>query len=105
MEEAPGKAKAHFSFSFETSQGSSIMHMGQIRVTRRMVRGVSAIATYGFQKSIDNASTFGGGGGAVAQNDQNLRLEPTACVCAAGSFEMPRYATTAARSASLRESP
>ncbi|HEY1493815.1 MAG TPA: TonB-dependent receptor [Candidatus Solibacter sp.] len=62
-------------FSFETSQGSSIMHMGQVRLTRRLTRGISAVATYGFQKSIDNASTFGGGGGAVAQNDQNLRLE------------------------------
>jgi hypothetical protein len=62
-------------FSYETSQGSSIMHMGQVRLTRRLVRGVSAVALYSFQKSLDNASTFGGGGGAVAQNDQNLRLE------------------------------
>ena len=62
-------------FTLETSQGSSTMHMGQIRLTRRLVRGVSAVGTYGFQKSLDNASSFGGGGGAVAQNDQNLRLE------------------------------
>jgi hypothetical protein len=62
-------------FTLETSQGSSIMHMGQVRLTRRLVRGVSAVATYGFQKSLDNASSFGGGGGAVAQNDQDLRLE------------------------------
>jgi hypothetical protein len=62
-------------FTYETSQGSSIMHMGQVRLTRRLTRGISAVATYAFQKSIDNASSFGGGGGTVAQNDQNLRLE------------------------------
>src|SRR5438046_1184246 len=62
-------------FTYETAQGSSIMHMGQIRLTRRMTRGISATATYAFQKSLDNASSFGGGGGTVAQNDQNLRLE------------------------------
>jgi hypothetical protein len=62
-------------FTYETSQGSSIMHMGQIRLTRRLVRGLSSTATYAFQKSIDNASSFTGGGGTIAQNDQNLRLE------------------------------
>ena len=62
-------------FTYETSQGSSIMHMGQVRATRRLTRGISGVATYAFQKSIDNASSFGGGGGVVAQNDQNLRLE------------------------------
>jgi hypothetical protein len=62
-------------FSYETSQGSSIMHMAQVRLTRRLTRGISATATYAFQKSIDNASSFGGGGGTVAQNDSNLRLE------------------------------
>ncbi|MBS1854673.1 MAG: TonB-dependent receptor, partial [Acidobacteria bacterium] len=62
-------------FNYETSQGSSTMHMGQVRLTRRMTRGISAVATYAFQKSIDNASSFGGGGGVVAQNDSNLRLE------------------------------
>src|SRR3989442_23571 len=62
-------------FSYETAQGSSIMHMGQIRLTRRLTRGISANATYAFQKSLDNASSFGGGGGTIAQNDQNLRLE------------------------------
>ena len=62
-------------FTYETSQGSSIMHMGQVRVTRRLTRGLSSTVTYALQKSIDNASSFGGGGGAVAQNDDNLRLE------------------------------
>jgi hypothetical protein len=62
-------------FTYETSQGSSIFHAGQVRLTRRLTRGISANALYSFSKSIDNASSFGGGGGVVAQNDQNLRLE------------------------------
>jgi hypothetical protein len=62
-------------FTYETAQGSSIMHMAQVRLTRRLTRGISGTATYAFQKSLDNASSFGGGGGVVAQNDQNLRLE------------------------------
>jgi hypothetical protein len=62
-------------FTYETAQGSSIMHMAQVRLTRRLTRGLSAVTTYAFQKSLDNASSFGGGGGTVAQNDQNLRLE------------------------------
>jgi hypothetical protein len=62
-------------FNYETAQGDSIMHMAQVRLTRRLTRGISAVATYAFQKSIDNASSFTGGGGTIAQNDQNLRLE------------------------------
>ncbi len=62
-------------FTYETSQGSSIFHAGQVRLTRRLTRGVSTSALYTYSKSIDNASSFGGGGGVVAQNDQDLRLE------------------------------
>jgi hypothetical protein len=62
-------------FTWETSQGNSIFHAGQIRLTRRFQRGMSANALYTFSKSIDNASSFGGGGGVVAQNPQNLALE------------------------------
>ncbi len=62
-------------FTYETSQGNSIFHAGQIRITRRFARGLSANALYTFSKSIDNASSFGGGGGVVAQNPQNLAAE------------------------------
>ncbi len=62
-------------FTYETSQGNSIFHAGQVRLTRRFQRGISAVALYTFSKSIDNASSFGGGGGVVAQNPDNLRLE------------------------------
>jgi hypothetical protein len=62
-------------FTYETSQGNSIFHAGQVRITRRFTRGVSANALYTFSKSVDNASSFGGGGGVVAQNPQDLALE------------------------------
>jgi hypothetical protein len=62
-------------FSYELSQGNSIFHAGQIRITRRFARGMSANALYTFSKSLDNASSFGGGGGVIAQYPDNLALE------------------------------
>jgi hypothetical protein len=46
-----------------------------VRVSRRFQKGMSANLTYTFAKSIDNASTFGGAGNTVAQDDRNLALE------------------------------
>ncbi|HUS07901.1 MAG TPA: hypothetical protein VMZ52_16480, partial [Bryobacteraceae bacterium] len=62
-------------FTYESSDGNSIFHSGHVRVIRRFQRGMSAGATYTFAKSIDNASTFGGAGNTVAQNDRDLSLE------------------------------
>ena len=62
-------------FTYESSEGNSIYHSGNIRLTRRFRRGVSANLSYTYSKSIDNASTFGGGGSTVAQNDQDLHAE------------------------------
>ena len=63
-------------FTFDTSIGNSIYHAGQLRLTRRFQKGISANLSYTYAKSIDNASTFGGGGGGgVAQNDTDLRAE------------------------------
>ncbi len=63
-------------FTFDSSEGNSIFHSMNARLTRRFRRGISANANYTFGKSIDNASSFGGGGGAtVAQNDRDLRAE------------------------------
>ncbi len=62
-------------FTYEISQGNSVFHAGQVRITRRFARGMSANALYTFAKSIDNASSFGGGGGLIAQFPQNLALE------------------------------
>jgi hypothetical protein len=62
-------------FTYESAEGNSIYHSGNLRLTRRFRRGLSANLSYTFSKSIDNASTFGGGGATVAQNDQDLRAE------------------------------
>jgi hypothetical protein len=62
-------------FTFDSSEGNSIYHAGQARITRRFRRGFSANALYTWSKSIDNASTFGGGGAVVAQNDRDLSAE------------------------------
>jgi outer membrane receptor protein involved in Fe transport len=62
-------------FILETSQGDSILHAGSIRVRKRLRHGISAQGTYVFSKSIDNASSIGGGAEVVAQNDQDLAAE------------------------------
>jgi hypothetical protein len=59
-------------FTFDASEANSIFHSGQMRLSRRFRRGVSASASYNYGKSIDNASAFGGG---VAQDDKNLAAE------------------------------
>ncbi len=62
-------------FAFDSSEGNSIYQAAQFRVSRRFRGGVAANALYTFSKSIDNVSTFGGGGAVVAQNDQDLHAE------------------------------
>jgi hypothetical protein len=62
-------------FLFETSDGSSIAHMGTLRVRKRLQHGVSMGGRYTFSKSIDNASTIGGGTVIVAQNAFDLAAE------------------------------
>ncbi|MGB9606144.1 MAG: TonB-dependent receptor, partial [Bryobacteraceae bacterium] len=62
-------------FTWDSSEGNSIYHGGQVRLMRRMAHGISANLLYVFSKSIDNASTLGGGAAVVAQNDKDLRAE------------------------------
>jgi hypothetical protein len=62
-------------FTFDTSDANSIYHAGQVRFTRRFAKGVSGGVTYTYAKSIDNASTIGGGGATVAQNYLDLSAE------------------------------
>src|SRR6185503_2171417 len=63
-------------FTFDSAEGNSIYHAGQLRLTRRFRRGFSFNSNYTYAKSIDNASSFGGtGGGTVAQNDKDLSAE------------------------------
>jgi len=62
-------------FNWETSQGSSILHAGSVRLRKRMTNGIAIGGTYTYSKSIDNASSIGGGTQVVAQDDKNLRAE------------------------------
>ena len=62
-------------FTYEASEGDSIYHALQVRLIRRMRRGLGFNAIYTFGKSIDNSSTFGGAGNTVAQDANDLRAE------------------------------
>jgi trimeric autotransporter adhesin len=62
-------------FLWETSAGSSILHAGTVRVRKRMSNGVQMGGTYVYSKSIDNASSIGGGALVVAQNPYDLAAE------------------------------
>ena len=62
-------------FFYESSEGDSIMHGASLRLRRRMQRGLALGGTYTFSKSIDNASSIGGVGSYVAQNDLDLAAE------------------------------
>lgn len=62
-------------FLFESSEGSSILHQGTLRVRKRLRHGLSLGGTYVYSKSIDNASSIGGGASVVAQNDLDIAAE------------------------------
>ena len=62
-------------FNYQTSGANSIFNAGQVRVTRRFARGMSAVALYTFSKSIDNASSFTGTGGTTVQFIDNWNNE------------------------------
>ena len=63
------------SFSYQSSQGNSIFHAGQLRLTRRFSTGVSGNLLYTYSKSIDDVSSFNGIGGTAVQFIDNLNLE------------------------------
>jgi outer membrane receptor protein involved in Fe transport len=59
-------------FIYESSEGNSILHAASVRVRRRMSKGLGFGAQYVFSKSLDDASSIGGGGAIVAQNPFDL---------------------------------
>jgi TonB dependent receptor-like, beta-barrel/Carboxypeptidase regulatory-like domain len=71
---APGAACVS-PYLYEFSGGSSIMNAGTVRVRKRMRHGLSLGGTYTFSKSIDDASSIGGGGTVVAQNFYDIAAE------------------------------
>jgi len=71
----PAVASCVQPFLFESSQGSSILHQGTLRVRKRLRHGLSVGGTYTYSKSIDDASSIGGGATVVAQNDLDIAAE------------------------------
>jgi trimeric autotransporter adhesin len=55
-------------FTYESSEGNSILHAASVRMRKRMAKGIGLSGQYVYSKSIDDASSIGGGGGVVAQD-------------------------------------
>lgn len=62
-------------FTYETSEGDSSLNAGSIRVRKRMAKGLGLSATYVFMKSLDDASSIGGGGAVVAQDPYDISAD------------------------------
>jgi hypothetical protein len=62
-------------FIYESSEGNSILHAASVRVRRRMAKGLGVGAQYVFSRSIDDASSIGGGGSVVAQNPFDISAD------------------------------
>ncbi|HSC26118.1 MAG TPA: carboxypeptidase regulatory-like domain-containing protein [Vicinamibacterales bacterium] len=62
-------------FLWQSSEAASVLHAAAFRVRRRLVNGIGAGFSYTLARSRDNASTIGGGGTVVAQDDRNLDAE------------------------------
>jgi len=62
-------------FTYESSEGNSILHAGSVRVRKRMAKGIGLSAQYVYSKSIDDASSIGGGGSVVAQNPFDISAD------------------------------
>jgi trimeric autotransporter adhesin len=63
------------SFYFDQSGANSIYNALQVRVVHRFTRGFTLQAIYTFAKSLDNASSIGGGTPVVVQQDGNFAAE------------------------------
>ena len=72
-------------FTWESSIGNSIAHVGRLQLRRRLQYGISVGGNYTYSKAIDNASSFGAGAGNVAQNALDLGAER-----ALSSFDQPQ---------------
>jgi hypothetical protein len=62
-------------FIYESSAGNSVYHSGSIRLRKRMAHGIAISGTYTYSKSIDDASSIGGGGTVVAQNPFDIAAD------------------------------
>jgi trimeric autotransporter adhesin len=62
-------------FIYDSSEGNSILHAGTVRIRKRMSKGLGVSGVYVFSKSIDDASSIGGGAAVVIQNPFDLPAE------------------------------
>ena len=62
-------------FIFESSEGSSSLNAASVRIRKRMSKGLGISASYVFSKSLDDASSIGGGSTVVIQNPFDLPAE------------------------------
>lgn len=62
-------------FTLDQSGAQSIYHALQVRLQKRMSRGLTVYGIYTFGKSLDDASSIGGGSPVVEQQDGNLLAE------------------------------
>src|SRR5260221_9195214 len=59
-------------FIYESSAGNSVFHSGSIRVRKRMAHGIAVSGTYAYSKSIDDASSIGGGAPLFSQKPLHI---------------------------------
>jgi hypothetical protein len=62
-------------FTWDTYGAASIYHAMQLSVRKRMTRGLMIMGTYTYGKSLDYASSIGGGAQVVVQDDTNFAAE------------------------------
>ncbi|MGA2430075.1 MAG: TonB-dependent receptor [Candidatus Acidiferrum sp.] len=62
-------------FIYESSASDSIFHAGSVRIRKRMAHGIGFQATYIYSKSIDDASSVGGGSLIVIQNPFDIAAD------------------------------
>lgn len=62
-------------FTYESSAGNSVFHAGSVRFRKRLGKGIGLSGTYVYAKSIDDASSIGGGGVVVAQNPLDISAD------------------------------
>jgi hypothetical protein len=62
-------------FTYESSAGNSVLHAGSMRFRKRLAKGIGLSGTYIYSKSIDDASSIGGGGVVVAQNPLDIAAD------------------------------
>jgi hypothetical protein len=62
-------------FTYDTTGAYSNFNALQVRLQKRMTRGLMFIARYTYSKSLDDASTIGGSGQTVIQDNADPRLD------------------------------